>query len=415
MSDLPLPLPLSALIVGLITMGAAVMSLAIFKTRKIISWLNQGEAQADGSMQTPRSWQYLSILMVFFLGGYCLAVFLIASQAFEWLPLLTGTVFFFGALFVLFSVSVYTRTLHQLMATQVSYRDERDRTSETLVQLQKTQMLLVHNEKMLSLGQLSAGIAHEINNPISFIHGNLRHLRQYASDLFSVIKLYEDTDSHTPAEITELKEDIELEFIKDDIDKILGSMQTGTGRIRQIVDSMRNFSRLDESQRKKADLIEGLESSLVLLQSRLTDNSRSPRIEVRKNYSTLPMVDCDHSAVNQVFLHLLNNAIDALSGCSDISPNGLCQISITARQLNDQWVQVAIADNGVGISQQDLHHVFDPFFTTKPIGKGTGLGLSMSHQIIVEQHKGHLLCHSELGKGTEFTIQLPIVSTAVLP
>ncbi|MEL6780487.1 MAG: sensor histidine kinase, partial [Cyanobacteria bacterium J06597_16] len=139
-------MPLSALIVGLITMGAAVMSLAIFKTRKIISWLNQGEAQADGSMQTPRSWQYLSILMVFFLGGYCLAVFLIASQAFEWLPLLTGTVFFFGALFVLFSVSVYTRTLHQLMATQVSYRDERDRTSETLVQLQKTQMLLVHNE-----------------------------------------------------------------------------------------------------------------------------------------------------------------------------------------------------------------------------------------------------------------------------
>ena len=126
-------------------------------------------------------------------------------------------------------------------------------------------------------------------------------------------------------------------------------------------------------------------------------------------------MDCDHSAVNQVFLHLLNNAIDALSGRSDISQNGLCQISITARQLNDQWVQVAIADNGVGISQQDLHHVFDPFFTTKPIGQGTGLGLSMSHQIIVEQHKGHLLCNSELGKGTEFTIQLTIIRTAVMP
>ena len=233
---------------------------------------------------------------------------MIASQTFVWLPLLTGVVFFFGALFVLFSVSVYTQTLHQLIAIQARYRDERDRSAAALAKLQKTQTLLVHNEKMLSLGQLSAGIAHEINNPTSFIHGNLTHLQGYTADLLSLVSLYEELMCDRPEcdkfqAIETLSAEIDLDFLKADMPNVLMSMRSGTQRIRQIVASMRTFSRLDESQYKPGVLTEGLEAALVLLQSRLTHNAQRQNIEVIKQYGELPMMHCDHGAINQVFLH----------------------------------------------------------------------------------------------------------------
>lgn len=421
-----LSLTLSTAILVLITMGSGVMSLAIFKTQKIITLLNRESTSSSASGKQNQSWYYLLTLMIFFLGGYCLAVFLIAHEKFDWLPLLTGTVFFFGALFVLFSVSLYKQTLCQLMISQANYREESKRVASALAQVQHTQTLLIHNEKMLSLGQLSAGIAHEINNPVNFIHGNLRHIQTYANDLFTLLDAYKQAaDPANISDILSLEDEIDLAYIKPDLAKILTSMAAGTQRIRQIVASMRTFSRLDESQYKQTDLVEGLESAVVMLQSRLQEGtlaSHSSELEIIRDYSKLPTVECNHGAVNQVFLHILTNAADAIRSWQDVanasqnhadSDAQSPQIRVSARQLNEQWVQVAIADNGPGISAPDLHHIFDPFFTTKSIGKGTGLGLSISHQIIVEQHKGRLQCQSEPGKGSTFTIDLPVRRAAV--
>ncbi|MGB3296454.1 MAG: ATP-binding protein [Phormidesmis sp.] len=392
-------------------MGSIIMSLAIVKTRQITALLKRDLANADTFDHHTRNWQFLSTLMLLFLFGYCLAVHLIAFQKFQWLPLLTGTVFFFGALFVLFSVNIYSKTLRHLISTQNNYCAERDRVAAALKKLEhvkRTQVMLIHNEKMLSLGQLSAGIAHEINNPVSFIYSNLSHVKQYALDLFSIIETYSKTDAHTHPEVVSLLEEIDLDFLRLDFFKALSSMETGTQRILKIVKSVRNFSRLDESQYKQADLLEDLESTLAMLGSRLTDEPDLDEIQIVKHYQKLPPLDCDHAAINQVLLQILNNAIDAFLSADKPFKQAQPKIRIDVRKLDDEWVQLQISDNGKGMSDGIQHHIFDPFFTTKPVGQGTGLGLSISHQIVVEQHSGKIYCHSQEGKRTSFTIELPI-------
>ena len=403
--------PVIAAIVGLIGMGSIIMSLAMVKTRQVTVLLKRNLANDDVFSRHTRSWQYLSTLKMLFLLGYCLAVHLITFQKFQWLPLLTGTVFFFGALFVLFSVNIYSKTLRHLIFTQNNYCAERDRATaalENLEQVRRTQMTLIHNEKMLSLGQLSAGIAHEINNPVSFIYSNLDPVKQYILDLFSIIEAYGKTEAHPSPEVVSLIEEVDLDFLKLDFFKILASMETGTQRILKVVKSVRNFSQLDESQYKQADLLEDLESTLAMLSSRLTDESGLEKIQIAKHYEKLPLLNCDHAAVNQVLLQILNNAIDAFLSSDESFNQVQPKIWIDAQILDDDWVQLKISDNGKGMSDKTQHHIFDPFFTTKPVGQGTGLGLSISHQIIVEQHLGKIYCHSQEGKGASFTIELPI-------
>lgn len=411
---------LQSAVVGLIVSGAVVMSLAIVKTKQITAWLKcENENLRTSDHQKPeqglQNWRILSALMSFFLLGYCLTAYLVIYRQSDWLTVLTGVVFFVGALFVLFSVSVYATTLHQLIESQVKLREESDRTIqalEKLRQVQHSQMLTIHTEKMHSLGQMSAGIAHEINNPVNFIYGNLTHIQQYATDLFSLISAYEQQSvqpaNATPATLAkEIAEEIDLDFIRTDIFKTLHSMKMGSDRIKKIVSTMRNFSRLDESQYKLADVTEGINSTLMMLQGKLNDSPL--KIEVATHYDPqlLPLY-CDPRAINQALLQILGNAIESFDSKSNLIPKQPPIIEISTRQIDDHWTEIIISDNGKGISDKNISYIFDPFFTTKPIGKGTGLGLSISHQIIVEQHKGRLSCCSQPCKGTAFILKLPV-------
>lgn len=290
--------------------------------------------------------------------------------------------------------------------------------TQTLQELQHTQAQLIQSEKMSSLGQLVAGVAHEINNPVNFIHGNINHAIRYTQDLLALIELYQYHYPHPVAEIEERIEEMDLGFMLEDLSKVLVSMQTGTDRIREIVLSLRNFSRMDESDFKSVNLHDGIESSLVLLEHRLKTKPDLPGITVVKEFGDLPKIECYASQLNQVFMNILANAIDALEGsfcaqelaCSGnyVSNHSAPQIHIRTQCLSNDWVEIAIADNGSGMPEEVQHRVFDPFFTTKAIGKGTGMGMSISYQIITKRHNGRLQCFSSLGKGTEFVIQIPI-------
>ncbi|VXD15335.1 PAS domain-containing protein [Planktothrix paucivesiculata] len=282
----------------------------------------------------------------------------------------------------------------------------------TVSKLQQAQMKLVHSEKMSSLGQMVAGIAHEINNPVSFIFGNLTYAKEYLDDLFSVIKLYQKHYPHPHPEIEEKLEAIELDFIAEDLPQLLTSMKTGAERIRDIVKSLRIFSRLDESELKSIDLHENIDSTLMLLESRLKEQPHHPAIQVIKQYGNLPRVECYAGELNQVFMNLLANAIDAVEQRNKqrslpeiIADPGM--IWITTSLTDFQQVQIRVADNGIGMSSEVLAKIFDPFFTTKDVGLGTGLGMSTSYKIIVETHKGQLSCISEIGLGTECVIEIP--------
>ncbi|HEY9294948.1 MAG TPA: ATP-binding protein, partial [Phormidium sp.] len=291
-----------------------------------------------------------------------------------------------------------------------------ERTAElknTLEELQRTQSQVVQSEKMSSLGQLVAGVAHEINNPVNFIHGNLIHVQEYTESLLEFVELYQHHDLTPAPEIQSVAEDIDLEFLQEDLPKMLASMKLGTERIRQIVLSLRNFSRMDEAEFKAVDIHEGIDSTLMILQHRLKATSERPAIELVKDYAELPLVECYAGQLNQVFMNILVNSIDAIDESNakrtyqniQEHPN---RIIIRTSTVNAEWVEVAIADNGVGISKEIQQRIFNPFFTTKPLGKGTGMGMSISYQIVTEKHGGKLECFSTPGEGTEFIIRIPL-------
>jgi GAF domain-containing protein len=311
------------------------------------------------------------------------------------------------------SVALYQATLFEQCSLLGETRQEANQLAQALKELRSAQMQIIHAEKMASLGQLVAGVAHEINNPINFIYGNLEHAHQYTKELLRCIELYQHYHPQPEPELQEFFQKAEIEFLFDDLPKLFQSMQVGTERIREIVTSLRNFSRLDEADFKTVNIHEGIDSTLMILQHRLKPAGDNFTIHVRKFYENLPAIECYPGQLNQVFMNLLSNAIDALEernaqvSIPDINANP-CEIKISTSVLNQDWICIRITDNGIGIDEQLMARVFDPFFTTKVVGKGTGLGLSISYQIITDKHKGKIYCQSELGKGTEFVVELPI-------
>ncbi|NES67349.1 MAG: HAMP domain-containing histidine kinase [Okeania sp. SIO2D1] len=271
---------------------------------------------------------------------------------------------------------------------------------------------MVHSEKMSSLGQMVAGVAHEINNPVSFIHGNLVHATEYTQDLLELIELYQQNFPDLPEEITELLEELDLDFLREDLDKLFKSMRMGTERITEIVKSLRTFSRLDEAQFKEVNIHESLDSTLTILHNRLRAKPDASEIQVIKDYDQLPLINCYAGELNQVFMNILSNAIDAVEEQNQqqtmTEKKYIGKISINTAIVREDWVAIRIVDNGYGISPDIQPKLFDPFFTTKKIGKGTGLGLSISYQIVVKHHGGNLICNSKFGEGTEFIIEIPM-------
>ncbi|MHC5861007.1 sensor histidine kinase [Nostoc sp.] len=304
--------------------------------------------------------------------------------------------------------------MNQRLELEVSERKQAEsELQKALQELQSTQAQLIQTEKMSSLGQLVAGVAHEINNPVNFISGNIVHASEYTQQLLELVRLYQEEFPNSGEEIQEKIEEIDLEFLLDDLPKILKSMTIGAKRIQQIVLSLRTFSHLDEADMKEVDIHEGIDSTLLILQNRLKAKPEHPKIEIIKEYGELPLVECYAGQLNQVFMNVINNAIDALDMCNlqrslqeiDSNPS---KIIISTKLISDNRVVVKIADNGPGMTQEVKKKLFDPFFTTKPVGQGTGLGLSISYQIVVQKHSGVLRCESELGKGTEFWIEIPL-------
>lgn len=272
--------------------------------------------------------------------------------------------------------------------------------SQALEELKQAQSRLVQGEKMSSLGQLVAGVAHEINNPVSFIYGNIKPANRYANSLIDLLRLYQTHFPEPPEEILEELEDLDFEFMTEDLLSLLSSMKMGAERIRQIVSSLRTFSRKDEAEQKSVDVHQGIDSTLLILGHRLKADADRPAIEIVKDYADLPPIDCYAGQLNQVFMNILGNAIDALAGAE--KP----QIRISTAIVDEQ-VEITLSDNGEGIREEARSHIFDPFFTTKPIGEGTGMGLSISYQIVTERHGGSISCESTPGEGTTFTIQIP--------
>ena len=298
--------------------------------------------------------------------------------------------------------------LNQNLKYEISDRTQAQAELEqTLNELKSTQAQLIQTEKMSSLGQMVAGVAHEINNPVSFVYGNINHVNQYIEDILELIELYQQEFPNPGDDIEEKLDNMELDFVKQDLPKILASMKMGASRIREIVLSLRNFSRLDEADMKEVDIHEGIESTLLILQNRLKSKPNRTEIEIIKNYHQLPKVECYPGQLNQTFMNIINNAIDVLEEERDNDIQNP-HIGIHTELIDNKTVAVRIADNGKGMSEKVKNKLFDPFFTTKPVGKGTGLGLSITYQIIVDKHQGKLSCKSELGKGTEFTIEIPL-------
>ena len=312
--------------------------------------------------------------------------------------------------------NIYERKLAEdkLKQYQIQLQSQNQKLQDTLRELQETQTQMIHSEKMSSLGQMVGGIAHEINNPVSFIHGNIHHLEEYTENLLELIDLYEQNYPDSSPEIVEEIEEIELDFIKKDMPKMIKSIRLGTTRIRDIVKSLRTFSRLDEEDFKQVDIHEGIDSTLIILQNRIKAKIDRPKINIIKNYGELPLVRCLPGQLNQVVMNILANGIDALEESLKnkkiTNPTLTITTEITKNNSQEEeFLTIKIEDNAMGIPQDILSKLFDPFFTTKPIGKGTGLGLAISHSIIVEKHYGILNCVSELGKGAEFIISIPII------
>jgi two-component system, NtrC family, sensor kinase len=301
------------------------------------------------------------------------------------------------------------------LEAQVQHRTQE---LETVIEtLKSTQLQLVQTEKMSSLGQLVAGIAHEINNPVNFIHGNLAHAESYMQQMLEAIAIYRPLAHDIAAKVgvndalMAIDED-ELDFTQEDFPKLLQSMRTGTTRIRDIVSGLRTFSRIDESPCKEIDLHESIDSTLIILRSRLKSKGEYPEVEVVRNYGDLAPIECYSGELNQVFMNIFGNAIDAIQERYHAQLVGAIQpsvgrIEITTQLGEAQTVRITITDNGIGMSDATRNKIFEPFFTTKNVGKGTGLGLALAYAIVTEKHQGELICTSEVGQGTRFEICLP--------
>ncbi|MBN3910373.1 MAG: PAS domain-containing sensor histidine kinase [Nostoc sp. NMS1] len=324
--------------------------------------------------------------------------------------------------FVLLNQKIHalSKEIQQRQRIEVELSQSNETLRQTLIKLQNA-LEAVQTEKMSGLGHLVAGIAHEINNPVSFIYGNLTYASEYYNNLLQLIHLYQQEYPNPSLVIQQEIQVLDIDFIQNDLKKLLQSMQRGSERISEIVKSLRNFSRLDEATFKVVDIHEGLEAALMILQSRLNPSHQHSGIEVIKEYGELPWISCSPGQLNQVFMHLLNNAIDALEEAEQVrwsatdrrsSPqpmqNDPSRIWIRTDKLSDRYIRIRIKDNGSGIPTQIHHQIFNPFFTTKPVGKGTGLGLSICYQII-ESHDGQINVISDRAWGTEFSIELPIV------
>jgi signal transduction histidine kinase len=317
------------------------------------------------------------------------------------------------------------RAQQELRQSEAREREKAQALEQTLGELKRTQTQLIQTEKMSSLGRMVAGIAHEINNPVSFIYGNLTPAKEYFQDLTQLIEFYQQAYPKPTPEIQHFIEEIDLEFLLEDWSKLINSMQVGAERIEQTVLSLKSFSRLDESELKPVDIHENIDNTLLILQHRLRPEGNRPEIKVMKDYGQLPLVYCYASQLNQVFMNLFDNAIDALEYQPEprvitISTALIQNSKLTVQNeqgktpnpqslnLNYQYAVIRIADNGIGMCEEVCQHIFDPFFTTKSVGSGTGLGLAISHQIIVEKHKGQIRCISLPGQGTELIVEIPI-------
>jgi two-component system, NtrC family, sensor kinase len=294
-----------------------------------------------------------------------------------------------------------------------------ERTAElnqAVDELKKAQVQLIQNEKLSSLGQLLAGVAHEINNPVNFIYVNLIHASEYIQQILEILQLYRKHCPNPAQEITDKINASDLNFLIEDLPKLISSMKVGSERIQEIVGSLRNFCRTNEVEPAKVDIHVGIENTLMILRNRLNTIPNCSGIEVTRDYGKLPMVDCYSGQLNQVFMNILSNAIDAIEehNCQrtveEIRANP-SKIQIRTEMLGSDWITIRIIDNGLGMNEDVFAQIFNPFFTTKPIGKGTGIGLAICHAIVVEKHGGQLYCLSEPGQGTEFIIQIPVQQT----
>ncbi len=313
--------------------------------------------------------------------------------------------------------SLLKRVIEELQSSKQELEDRGQALENLLTELQATQTQLVESEKMSALGILVAGIAHEINNPVSFIYGNLTYAQNYARDLLKLVYAYQQEYPNPPESIQNLITEIELDFLKEDYNALLQSMYKGAERIYNITGALRSFSRLDEAEHKEADLHMGLDSTLSILGHRLKPSNYHGGIALVKHYGHLPRVHCYPGKLNQVFMNILSNAIDALEAAMGVE--GWQEVSLTQKLQDPQItietmvdaanIVIRIGNNGPGIPADITPKLFDPFFTTKPVGKGTGLGLSISYQIIVEKHRGKLFCNTD-EHGTVFTITLPMQS-----
>ena len=298
----------------------------------------------------------------------------------------------------------------------VQAKAQTQKLQQALHELQLAQTQLIQSEKMSSLGQLIAGVAHEINNPVNFICGNLKYVAEYAQDLLHLLEKYQKFLPVAPSELESELDNIDLEFIMQDFPKLLDSMKLGTGRIVEIVQSLKNFSRHDEAEMKAVNIHDGIDGTLMILHHRVKADVHRPAIEIVKDYAKLPLIECYPGQLNQVFMNILANAIDALEESMENwgvknnpqSPTPNPQITIRTKVLDQQWVVIRIADNGPGMKEEVIRRIYDPFFTTKDVGKGTGLGMAISYQIVVDKHGGMLKCRSQPSEGTEFWIQIPV-------